>query len=472
MQSIVPLLVSMTVILAGCASTVPLPSPHDARMPVAVQWHAPLPHAGQVGLLPQWWSQFEDPLLPRLIEDSQRASPTLAQAAATIAEARAVRTSAFASLLPMVDVVAAGGRSRSNTQTAPVVAFGSAGVQASWELDLFGASRAGARAASAQLESSLAGWHDARVAVAAEVATNYVELRGCEAQLRQADLDAASREETSRLTGLAASAGFQSPATADLARASAAQGRMAAVRQKTQCDLLLKALVALTARDELQLRSELEERAALLPQPAQFGISAIPAEVLAQRPDIRAAAWDVVAASAASARATAMRLPRITLTGSVSRSSQKSEGVSTEGTAWSIGPVTVTLPLFDGGMRRANSSAARVRYDAAVSVYQARLRKAIQEVESALVALDSTALRSADARLAVDGFERSYRATATSFQAGLVSLFELEDARRSMTGAQRERIELDRERLIAWIALYRAAGGGWSSAEQESRSAQ
>jgi NodT family efflux transporter outer membrane factor (OMF) lipoprotein len=346
---------------------------------------------------------------------------------------------------------------------APVGNVASVGLEAAWELDLFGANRAGLAAAEARLASSQANWHDARVSVAAEVARSYVELRACEAHVQQTRIDVASRAQTSRLTELAAAGGIRAPATADLARASAAQGEVALEERTAQCEMLVKALVALTAQEEPALRRELGEKTARLPQPAEFSVQAVPAEVLAQRPDMYAAARDVVAASATATQAEAQRWPRITLAGSIGASRMSSLGVSTDGTVWSVGPIAVTFPLFDGGMRRANAEAAKVRFEAATTVYAARLRTAVQEVEGALVTLESTARRSESARVASDGFDRSYQATSASYDAGASSLFDLEDARRSLVSAQGTLIKLRRERLLAWVSLYRAMGGGWSS---------
>lgn len=398
--------------------------------------------------------------MPRLIEAAQRASPTLAQAAANMADARALRVTRGAALLPSLGVVARTTRGRSEL-AAPAGQFSSSGLTV-WELDLFGANRAGLAAAEGRLESSQAGWHDARVSVAAEVARNYIELRACEAQVQQARIDAASRAQTSRLTALAAAGGIRAPATADLARASAAQGETVLEERRGQCDLLVKALVALTAQDEPALRRELAEQTARLPQPPEFGVSTIPAEVLAQRPDIHGAGWDVVAASADSMQANAQRWLRITLAGSIGAARMSSPGVSTDGTVWSVGPIAITFPLFDGGMRRANAQAAKVRYEAATTAYAARLRTAIQEVEGALVTLKSTARRGETANVAANGFERAYRATAASYDVGAASLFDLENARRSLVSAQSTLIDLCRERLLAWVSLYRSLGGGWS----------
>ena len=454
-------------VLAGCASIAPAPTPGSVDGPVATRWHAPLAHEGRLDALTRWWAQFDDPLMVSLIADGQFASATLAQAFARIADAHAARVGGMAALMPSLDAVIDASRGRSEVG-APVASLSSASLQASWELDLFGANRAGASAAQAQLEASLAGWHDARVSIAAEIATTYVELRACEAQIVQAEFDAQSRSETARLTDLMANSGFQAPAEADLARASAAQGQVTLAEQRAQCEYLIKSLVALTARDELELRDQLAGANARMPQPAEFRVASVPAQVLVQRPDIYAAARDVVVASAESVQAQALRWPRVTLSGNIGSTRAVDEGgVSGNGTVWSVGPVAVTLPLFDAGTRRANAEAAQVRYEVATVVYADRLRNAIREVETALVSLQSTATRSDDARRAVDGFERSYRAVESRYRVGSASLFELEDARRSRVAAQVTLIELQRERVASWITLYRAVGGGWSAAGLE-----
>ncbi|MGL6112113.1 MAG: TolC family protein, partial [Rubrivivax sp.] len=135
---------------------------------------------------------------------------------------------------------------------------------------------------------------------------------------------------------------------------------------------------------------------------------------------------------------------------------------SINGNLWTIGPVQVSLPLFDGGTRVANVVAARARYDEALSAYRGLVRTAVREVEAALVTLESSARRVEDTKIAVEGFEASLKAADARFGGGLGSLFELEDARRSALIAQSSLIELQREYVAAWINLYRALGGGWS----------
>lgn len=448
-------------LLAGCGSIIPKILPDDPRPGVAAQWHTQRPHHGELSNLSVWWSQFNDPLLLRLIEAGQRVSPSLAEAAARIADARANRTAQRASLGPLLDA----GINRSRGRSAllqPLTTESSASLNVSWEMDLFGANRAGVRAAQAMLESSQARWHDARILVAAEIATTYTDLRVCVALLDQSELEVKSYEQTTQIVDLLARAGFETHAATDQAGANAAEGRSRLIEQRASCDLLVKSLVSLTDEDEDRLRRDLLANAATLPQPVELTVPSVPAEALAQRPDIFAVARDVEMASAEADQAEAQRWPRVTLTGSIGNSRMTSGGVTTDGSIWSVGPVAVTMPLFDGGARKENANAAQARYQASTVIYAARLREAIREVESALVALESAANRDANVLIAARGFASAYAAVNDRYKNGAASLFELEEIRRSMIAADRAVVSLHRDRIVAWIDLYRAVGGGWS----------
>ncbi len=450
--------------LSGCASA-PQPSPSStpaAPSTLPRAWQAGLPHGGTASDLTQWWAQFNDPLLPDLIAAAQAASPTLASARARIERARATRVAAGAGLLPAVSAVGTASSGQS-VPGQPTASSASLGVQAAWEIDLFGALAAGRDAAQARLDGAQAGWHDARVSLAAELATSYVALRGCEAQLVQSQADATSRAETARLTELSAQAGFTAPADAALVRASAAQARGQAVSQQAACDTQRKSLVEITDLPEALLRQRLAAGTAVLPQPAAITVTALPASLLAQRPDLAEAARNVVAAASEQSQSRARELPQVSLSGSLAAAGLRSGTVSTTGTTWSFGPLVVSLPLFDGGSRAANTAAARASYDEAVALYRAQVRRAVREVETALVALDATAERQRDAEAAARDFEASLRATRARQRGGLASLFDLEAARRSAVQAHSALIDLQRERAAAWIALYRALGGGWSA---------
>jgi NodT family efflux transporter outer membrane factor (OMF) lipoprotein len=451
----------MSLLLAGCAT-----APGPAAAPpttLPTQWQAALPPADGSAELADWWRRFDDPLLPSLINAAQAASPTLASAAARVAQARATRASAGAALLPALNAVGSASQGRSQLGF-PVAANASLGLQASWEIDLFGAVAAGRDAAQARLDGARAAWHDAQIAVAAEVATSYAALRGCEAQLVQTRLDADSRAETARLTELSAKAGFTAPADAALARASAAQARTQAVAQRAACDTQLKSLVELTDIAEPDLRQRLAARTAQVPVAQALAVKVLPAELLAQRPDLAEAARRVVAAAGDQAQASAREKPQLTLSGNIAGAALRSGGETTSGTTWSFGPLQVSFPLFDGGARRAATASAQAAYDEAVAAYRGQVRRAVREVETSLVSLQASAEREADARLAAQDFEASLRATEARQKGGLASLFDLETARRNAVAAQSALIDLQRERTAAWISLYRSLGGGWTDA--------
>ncbi|RZI44692.1 efflux transporter outer membrane subunit [Herbaspirillum sp. HC18] len=449
-------------LLTACTAMQP---PASVAPDAPPQWHAPLPHGGSLTNLSQWWKEQGDTLLVQLIEAAQNASPTIASARTRIEQARAARVAAGAALAPRVDATASAVRTSEQPQL-PMGTTLQAGLQTSWEIDVFGGGRAARDATQERLQGATAAWHDARVSVAAEVATQYYVVRTCEQLLAIAQSDAGSRAETSRLTDLAAKAGFQAPATSSLARASAAEGSQRAMQQRAQCDVDVKTLVALTAIPEPELRQKLAAAGAPV-QEAQMVIASLPAQLLAQRPDIFAAEREVAAASADVGSARAQRFPRLVLSGSIGRAEFRTGGTDIGFSSWSLGPLAMSVPVFDGGAIAANADAAQARYEEAVVVYRARVRNAVREVEEALVSLQSTAARRDDARTAVEGYRASYDATEARYKGGLGSLFELEDSRRTRLVAETTLVLLERERRAAWVALYRAAGGGWNAEAME-----
>jgi NodT family efflux transporter outer membrane factor (OMF) lipoprotein len=461
-------------LLGACALQHP-PAAVSANSPS--QWFAPLPApAGSAGLphngaltdLTQWWQQQGDPLLVELIAAAQAVSPTVATARSRIEQARATRVAAGAALLPSLDATASASRGRSQPPAgpgpAPVTTTLQTGLQASWEIDVFGGRLAGRDAAGERLAGAQAQWHDARVSVAAEVANQYYSLRTCRQLEAVTRADASSRGETARLSGLSTRAGFTAPATDALARASAAEASGRATQQRAQCELDLKALVALTGLAEPDIRQKVAAAPDLPAQKAMISIANVPAAALAQRPDLFSAERDVAAASADVGSAQAERYPRLSLSGAIGSARFRAGGVSTTLDTWAIGPLALTLPLFDGGRRAADVDAAQARYEEAAALYRARVRQAVREVEEALVTLQSTAERESDAQTAVSGYRASFTGTEARYRNGLASLVELEDARRVQLAADTALATLQRERRSAWVALYRAMGGGWTPA--------
>ncbi len=476
--------------LGGCAATAP---PATVAVAAPPQWYAPLPpatampmpmpsslaasatsatsslpHNGSLTSLSQWWQQQNDPLLVELIDAAQLASPSVITARSNIQQAQATRSVSEAALLPTLDGIGGISRSRNAPLNRITPAFpvnaAQLGLQTNWEVDLFGQNEASLNADKERFLGAQARWHEARVLVAAEIANQYYSFRSCEKQLLVADADARSRLQTSRLTERLARAGFAAPATAGLARATAAEGNSRLTQQRAECELSIKIMTALTALAEPELRQKLAQAAPAGLQQGIADISSVPAEVLGQRPDVYNAARELTAASFEVGSARAQRYPRLNIGGSIVRNKVSSRGFTQNYDTWSFGPISLTVPLFDGGAADANVDAAKARYEEAAGIYRGIVRQAVREVEEALVNLQSTADRGDDTLVATLGYSASFSGTEARYKAGLASLVELEDARRVLLAAQSALVSLERERRSAWIALYRALGGGWSTA--------
>lgn len=443
--------------LAGCAVG---PDYQVPDTPVPDHWQ--VRQAGQLANLTNWWQQFHDPVLIQLQNNAQRNSTSLAKALAAIDKARANRSSAESSLWPSLTASASQTATGSFKNAGNTAASRAAELDASWELDLFGKTRRNTESADALISARQADWHDARVTLAAEVATDYVDYRVCRIKQAYYEAQAQSQDQTQALTTLSAKAGFTSPADAALANASTASTRASALAQQAECEVLVKTLVAVTGDTEPSLRRLLAQSHPTLPQTRGIQVDAIPAEVIRQRPDVVAAERALASSSALIGVAEAARWPSFTLTGSISYS--KTQG-SAIGLPWSFGP-SLSLPVLDGGSIDANIRSARADYATALATYQQTVRDAVKEVEQAMVRLDSMAARETALRQSADGYRAYLNATERYRQVGGSSQLDLESARRSAISADINLLDLQQSRLEYWIALYKAVGGGWDNDAQ------
>ncbi|MEO5796845.1 MAG: efflux transporter outer membrane subunit [Rhodoferax sp.] len=459
-RTTLPLL--LCTLLSACAAVGPSYQPPAApQLAVPSQWQAALPHAGDTGQLLAWWQRFNDPALTALLQASEASNPSLQKATANIASARASATTARASGQPVVSGAASA--TRSNTLGSAQTSV-TGGLDASWEIDLFGSVRRAAESADALLQARQADWHDARVSLAAEVATDYVTYRACQMTLQTVQQNALSSQATANITQRSLQAGMTARADAALADASAASASASAIAQQAECDVTVKALVALTGLAEPALRQQLATPTPRLPTPSGFQVSSLPVDLLSQRPDLVSAERALAAASAQIGVAEADRYPRLSLAGSLS--SSRTAGVDT--TPWSFGP-SLSLPLLNGGAKRAAVDSARAAYDLALATYQQAVRTAVQEVEQNLVQQDSAERRTADVRRSADGYRRYATAVEANWRAGGDSLLNLELARRNAIAAEQTLITVQRDQLLYGIALYKAVGGGWSASLGETK---
>jgi outer membrane protein, multidrug efflux system len=443
----------------------------DIKTPTT--WQASLPHAGKVETLVNWWSQFNDPVLMQLLNTAEQDNPSLDIAIANIKAARANVTIARADGLPSVNANASATRSKSiSFATATGINdTKKASLDASWEIDLFGAVKFSKQAAQARLQAKESDWHEARVSLAAEVSNNYLDYRTCQLLVKSYQQQLLSKNETARLTNINAQAGFAAPADAALAAASASSTQSTLIAQQAQCDSTLKALVALTGMRETTLRAKLGEGEAKIPMPAAFAIERLPAEVVKQRPDLISYERALAAASADIGTAEANRYPSISLTGSIGVTNTSLGSFSGSGNTWSFGP-SLSIPVFNAGKLKAQVSSAEANYAAALATYQQNVRTAIKEVEQNLVSLDSATRRAQAEQVSTEQYRSYLKATEINWRAGGVSLLSLEDARRQAINAEVTLINQQHDRVQYWIALYKSLGGGWPVSAEKTKSGE
>ncbi len=454
---------SGVLVLAGCTVVGPKHAPPvltqiTAKAPA---WVAPLPHAGEAQSLKAWWSSWNDPALIALIEATQTNNATLEQARARITQARLSARIAGSSDMP--NATGASSLTR-GAQGGPTATNWSTTAQAAWELDLFGGNVRTRESAAARVQARSIEWHDARVSLAAEVASIYASLRVNEALAVGFEQDRVSRAETARLTQLKANAGFEAPANAALANAAIADAHARIVSQQAEIDLAIKGLVALSGLAESEVRALLAPARASLPIVRGLAVANVPAQALAQRPDLAALERELAALTAEIGVAEAERYPKISLSGSIGYSISRVLGGTADGALWGFGP-SISIPLFDAGRRVANVELAVARHQELAASYKGLAMRAVRETEEALTRLNAAQLRAPDLRTSVTGYEAFARAAQARLTAGVGSVLELEDARRAVLGAQVAVLNLERDRLLAWIALYRAVGGGWDATE-------
>jgi NodT family efflux transporter outer membrane factor (OMF) lipoprotein len=445
---------------AGCAVGPNYRPPATTTVGVPAVWHAKLPHAGDVTALAQWWQRFDDPVLTHLVETAEQASPTLALAVGKVRAARASVQSSRGTLFPSLAGSGSVTRGKDQSAAAPgLTTTKSASADAAWELDLFGGNRRSLEGSKARLASAEADWHDARVTLAAEVADAYTLAREYQNLLSLYTAEFASRQATEQLTALKIREGLAARSDALAIEASTASSANTLENQKGLYARQINLLVSLTGLSYGEIENALGERRDI-PQLREGITLALPASIVSQRPDVRSSERQLAAASADIGVAVADRLPSLTLGGSIGINSTRASGSTTTQRTWSFGP-SLSVPLFTGGQAAAKVESARARYDQALASYRSSVLTAVKEIEDALVRVDTVRQRAAFAEKSTANYRAYFVALEESYRAGRSSLFELEDARRQSLASQETLFAVRLEQAQSWIALYKAAGGGW-----------
>jgi multidrug efflux system outer membrane protein len=420
----------------------------------------------------QWWKVFGDPALDDLEVRALAANQQLKAATARLQQARALQQTVRSGLFPKLDAgfgptrdrVSPASLSLPNDTNVPSQTLWRAQASASYEVDLFGRVAASVDAAKADTQQSAALLRSVQLALQADVAQNYFNLRELDAESHVFTRTVGLREQTLKLMQSRFTEGDIGELDVVRARAELATARsdaMTVARARAAAEHSLAVLLGQPPADFSMAATPL--------QPVDVPIPAgLPSALLERRPDIAAAERAMAAANARVGVAKAAFFPSLSLTGAAGfESATLGSLFNWSSRTFLLGPLVGTalsLPLFDGGARRGNLAEARAHYEEQVADYRQQVLVAFQEVEDQLANLRilEDQIRTQDE--ATQASTRAAQLSHTQYNEGSVSYLDVIDAERSVLQAQRAGAQLAGAQAVATVNLIRALGGGWGPA--------
>lgn len=414
----------------------------------------------------QWWNAFNDPTLTSLIVRAALQSLDVQAAGQRIRQARAARGVAAADYYPQVNANASAERIRqpitsSSSHTGNLF---QAGLDASWEIDIFGGVRRSVEAAEADITFAVEDRRDILVTLLSEVALNYADLRGAQEQLRVARENLDLQIRTLDITRRKFEGGLTTRLDVANAEAQVATTRSALPGFEATIATTIYDIGILLGQEPTSLESELLTPAPIPPVPPSVP-AGLPSELLQRRPDIRRAEAHVHSATARIGVATSDLYPKFSLTGSFGfADTQLSSLLSAGNRSWAIGP-GVSWAAFDGGRIRSNIEVNRALTDEALLTYQDTILLALRDVQAALENYAKEQERRAALAEAVDANRQAVDMSTKLYAEGLTDFINVLNAQRSLLLAE-DALTLSTRALSSdLIALYKALGGGWQPFE-------
>jgi outer membrane protein, multidrug efflux system len=464
------LLASVAVaLLSGCDLT-PAYDPPRFILPASYQGSAPFTVANpDEALSPRgdWWTLFNDPELNHLEDQLGRANPTLQAAADAYAQARSLAAEAQSHLAPQVDASAGVSYNKSSVHRlfrnpnspAPIrEASNLWGVAASWEPDFWHALRNSAHAQKRLAQASAADLATARLSLQAELASDYVALRGLDAQLevlRQSIVSYQAGVEVARLrtTGHIASG-------LDLARALSQLNSAQAQQTETelQRDLMQHAVAVLVGAIPSTFSIAPRKDFQLTPPELPTGV---PSQLLQRRPDIASAERQMAAANASIGVSRAAFYPNVTFNLSGGFQDNGFNLLSLPNSFWSVGAGAVQ-PLFDGGLRRAQLRHSWAQYAQTRDSYRETVLAAFQEVEDGLSQTQRLATEHSQEHAASDQAGQALSISTMLYKQGLDNYLSVVVAQVQALTAELSEVQIRARQIQASVSLIRALGGGWT----------
>ncbi|TAG50261.1 MAG: efflux transporter outer membrane subunit [Betaproteobacteria bacterium] len=411
----------------------------------------------------KWWVALSDGLIDELIEAAELRSPTVALALARTEEARATLDWADASRGPKVAGDGSSKRGSSQSAASGAQTTTSINLNLSWEIDLFGRIKHSAAAATQRLAARESDAQSTRLSLQAQVIDTTLALTACNAKLVARNEDVRSRQHTQRLTALRESVGQVAPIDTARATSSTVESSTQLANTASQCAQLKNSLVSLTGwtmtRLDEMLATKTSQKAGRIVASPPGSELALPATILTRHPSVVSALRTADAAFEDLGGAEAARYPSLSLSALLSQSWIRALGQTSNSNSWSLGGSLIGT-LFDGGASKANARAAQARYAQAIAQLDSTVRSTTLDIENALLTLANAQTRE---QLSEDGLSASKQllvGSEASYRAGRMSLFELEDARRSYNNAVVARIDAERDHAQAWVSLVKATGNG------------
>ena len=443
-----------------------------------------------------WWDSFHDPELSSLIKRTAAGNLDVRLATFRLAESRDQLGVAAAAELPQVNgngsysrelLSQKGAISLFGTGSNPNTQFNGAsgttgaipssitggtkippfdlyqyGFDASWELDLWGRVRRSVESADASVQASAEARRAAALTAIAEVARDYMTLRGIQQQIAITRENLRTAQESLSLTRSRATAGLVTDL--DVQNASA-QVRTTAADLPTleqQESQTINAISFLLGEKPEALRAELIEAKPVPPVPPQVPVG-LPSQLARRRPDIRQAEAQLHAATADIGVAVANFYPTVTLSGSFSLQALQFKDLGNwDARQYGIGP-SVTLPIFQGGQLKSTLELRKAQQQEAATSYQRTVLNAWHEVDNALVAYKAEQLRRQQLVQAVADNRRAVSLAQSRYTQGLIDLLQVLDAERSLLSAQLALAQSTTNVSTNLVALYKALGGGWEA---------
>jgi multidrug efflux system outer membrane protein len=449
-------------LLAACATG---PAYERPALDLPQAWKESAPPFAQDG---RWWRIYGDSRLDAVVDEALANNADLAVAVARVDEARALVGEAESGFYPTLDARGSATRQQNSQKTATFfpgipTRFNDyrATLNVSYELDLFGRIRAGARAARAELEASEAARDGVRLALAAQVAKSYFTLRALDEQVLLTRRTLALREEAlglqkKRFEGGVLSEFDYRQLEADTATTRAQLPPLERDREREQAALLV--LLGKSPKDVFQ--DAVARKVAENEEPSPPVVPAgMPSELLLRRPDLVQAERQLAAANARIAQARAEMFPSISLTAALGSESAALGNLFSAGSGlWALG-LGLAQPIFAGGRLEAATQAAEARERQAVAQYVKAIQNAFSEVRAALSA-QARERESYDAQsVRAAALTDTLRLARLRYDNGIASQLDVIDAERGLLAARSARIEALRAHRAAIADLFRALGG-------------